>query len=99
MEQIQNCQTFLQTFLDGGLSLSKGIPHLAIVKGDEKITIISAASIIAKVTRDRLMARLHKRYPQYRFDLHKGYGTELHRAMIGEFGRCEIHRQSFRFML
>ena len=82
--------------LDGSLHLPKHIPQKTIIKGDEKIPIISAASIIAKVTRDRIMLRLHKKYPQYRFDLHKGYGTKLHRERMEEWGRCEIHRASFR---
>ncbi len=68
-----------------------------IIKGDEKIPLIAAASIIAKVRRDRLMRTLHKKYPEYRFDLHKGYGTVLHREMIAQFGQCEIHRKTFRF--
>lgn len=82
--------------LDGSLYLSKYIPHKTIIRGDEKVPIISAASIIAKVTRDRVMLRLHKKYPRYRFDVHKGYGTKLHRRMIKKFGRSEVHRNSFR---
>jgi ribonuclease HII len=82
--------------LDGGLYLQRHIPHETIIKGDEKIPVIAAASIIAKVTRDRIMLRLHKKYPQYRFDLHKGYGTLLHRKLLKQIGRSEIHRQSFR---
>lgn len=82
--------------LDGGLFLPGGIMQETIIRGDEKVPLIAAASIIAKVRRDRLMTRTHKKYPQYRFDLHKGYSTVLHRAMIQEFGRCEAHRKSFR---
>lgn len=86
---------FGQVLLDGGLALPAYIRHEAIIKGDEKIPAIAAASIIAKVTRDRIMRRLHKKYPEYRFDLHKGYGTKLHLEKMKQFGRCKIHRQSF----
>lgn len=82
--------------LDGSLFLPSHIPQKTVIRGDEKIPVIAAASIVAKVTRDRLMLRLHKKYPQYRFDIHKGYGTKLHRAMIKKYGRSEVHRKSFR---
>jgi len=84
------------TLLDGGLKLPAYIPHEVIIKGDENIPIIAAASIIAKVVRDRTMLRLHKKYPQYRFDLHKGYGTKLHKNLLKKFGRSDIHRKSFK---
>jgi ribonuclease HII len=67
----------------------------AIIKGDEKIFSIMAASIVAKVTRDRIMAESHQKFPLYRFDLHKGYGTKLHMEQIKKHGICEIHRKSF----
>ncbi len=86
----------IYALLDGSLHLPWPISHETIIRGDELIPIISAASIIAKVTRDRIMLRTHKKYPAYRFDLHKGYSTELHREMIRKFGRCEVHRKSFR---
>lgn len=67
----------------------------AIVKGDAKVQAISAASILAKVTRDRGLAVLHERYPEYGFDLHKGYGTATHLAALQAYGPCEAHRLSF----
>ncbi len=67
----------------------------SIIKGDQKVFSISAASIIAKVTRDRIMEKYHKKYPQYEFAKHKGYGTALHMQKIREFGLCKIHRKSF----
>ncbi len=81
--------------LDGSLYLSKKVSFDTVIKGDEKLPIVAAASVIAKVTRDWIMLRLHKKYPQYRFDAHKGYGTEFHRGAIKKFGRCGAHRKSF----
>ena len=71
------------------------IPSEAIVKGDSKSMSIAAASILAKVTRDRLMLELAKKYPEYEFERHKGYGTKLHCEKLREFGPCEIHRKTF----
>ena len=71
------------------------IDGLAIVGGDARVDSISAASIVAKTTRDRLMIALHARYPDYEFARHKGYGTELHRARLREHGPCPEHRRSF----
>ncbi len=70
-------------------------PQEAIVGGDDKSFTIAAASILAKVTRDRLMREYHLQYPQYHFDRHKGYGTQLHREMILKYGPSPIHRKSF----
>jgi len=67
----------------------------AIVKGDSKVAAISAASILAKVDRDRQMIELHEQYPQYEFNRHKGYPTKLHMALLQEFGPCPLHRKSF----
>jgi len=66
-----------------------------IVKGDTKSFAIAAASIIAKVTRDRQMQELHERYPQYGFDCHKGYGVSAHVAAIKKHGPCPAHRRTF----
>ena len=66
-----------------------------VIKGDGKSLSIAAASIIAKVHRDSLMRDLAGKYPEYKFEKHKGYGTKIHREMIGEHGPCEIHRRSF----
>lgn len=72
-----------------------GIPYTSIIKGDEKAYSISAASIIAKVTRDRIMYEWDKIYPQYGFASHKGYGTAKHIQAIKENGVCMLHRKSF----
>lgn len=71
------------------------IPCETIVKGDGKSASIAAASILAKVTRDRLLLEYHKKYPQYNFAKHKGYGTKEHYEAIKKYGVCEIHRLSF----
>ena len=67
----------------------------AIVRGDALVPSISAASILAKVHRDRWCAELHRQYPDYGFDAHKGYGTEAHRAALDRYGACPEHRRSF----
>lgn len=81
--------------IDGNMELNIDLPQKSIIKGDQKVFSIAAASIIAKVTRDRLMQKYHKKYPNYGFDKHKGYGTALHFKMIEKYGPCEIHRKSF----
>jgi ribonuclease HII len=72
-----------------------GIPQVGIVKGDAKSVSIAAASIIAKVTRDRMMVDYDKIYPEYGFARHKGYGTKAHRDALKKYGMCAIHRRSF----
>jgi ribonuclease HII len=70
-------------------------PHRAVVDGDAKSAAVAAASIVAKVTRDRLMRREHHRFPEYGFDEHVGYTTPRHRAEVREHGPCPLHRRSF----
>ena len=70
-------------------------PARAVVNGDATVAAISAASILAKVARDAFMVDLHQRYPQYGFDMHKGYATEFHLAALKAYGACEVHRRSF----
>ena len=72
-----------------------GIPYTSIIKGDAKCYSIAAASIIAKVTRDRIMRQWDEIYPQYGFEKHKGYGTAMHMQAIREYGLCPLHRRSF----
>ena len=74
---------------------TEGIQYRSIIKGDAKSYNIAAASIIAKVTRDRIMREWDKIYPQYGFEKHKGYGTAAHIAAIKEYGLCPLHRLSF----
>ena len=70
--------------------------QIAIIGADKKIFLVSLASIIAKVSRDRLMRKFHQKYPQYEFARHKGYGTKIHLERLKEFGPCLIHRKSFK---
>jgi len=81
--------------VDGHLAPSFGIPTIPIIKGDSKSASIAAASILAKVTRDRMMKVLALQYPQYGFQTHKGYATPEHLAAPQQFGPCAIHRKSF----
>ena len=74
---------------------TRGIPYEPIIKGDAKCYNIAAASILAKVTRDRIMRQWDEIYPQYGFSSHKGYGTAKHIAAIKEYGLCPIHRLTF----
>lgn len=81
--------------LDGSLFAPKHYNQKTIIKGDEKVPLIAAASIIAKVRRDGHMLRLHKKFPKYCFDKHKGYATKLHYKMLKKYGFCPFHRYSF----
>ena len=81
--------------LDGNFKINVDIPQKSIVRADEKVFSCCAASIIAKVTRDRIMMRYHKKYPQYGFNKHKGYPTKLHLKMLKKYAPCKIHRMSF----
>lgn len=81
--------------IDGNKIPNLNIPAEYVIKGDANSMSIAAASILAKVTRDRLCADYEKEYPQYGFAKHKGYGTKLHREMILKYGPCKIHRMSF----
>lgn len=76
-----------------------GFRQEAVVKGDLKIPAISAASILAKTFRDRLMVQLAKRYPEYGFQIHKGYGTKMHLDALKEHGPCAVHRVTFKGVL
>jgi len=71
------------------------IPCITVVKGDSHSMSVAAASVLAKVTRDRLLLEYDKKYPQYKFCKHKGYGTKEHYEAIKEYGICEVHRKSF----
>jgi ribonuclease HII len=82
--------------IDGTFRIASDLPQLAVIKGDALSISIAAASIIAKVTRDRLMQNYHQYYPQFDFPQHKGYPTKAHKEAIQKFGCCPIHRRSFR---
>lgn len=82
--------------VDGIMRIRHPALQLTMIKGDQRSHTISAASVLAKVTRDRLMSQYHEQYPQYGFGKHKGYGTREHLEAIRSYGMCPIHRRSFR---
>ena len=81
--------------VDGNRDPGLGLPTRTVVKGDASCASVAAASILAKVTRDRLMVEYDKQYPGYGFAVHKGYGTKAHYAAVAALGLCPIHRRSF----
>ena len=81
--------------IDGNREKDFGLPVKTVVKGDSLSANIAAASVLAKVTRDELMEAMAAEYPQYGFEIHKGYGTKAHYAALTEHGACAIHRRSF----
>lgn len=82
-------------YIDGNQYPKTGVKEETIVKGDGKCISVAAASIIAKVSRDRFMLEIDKQYPEYQFGKHKGYGTKLHYEMIKKYGVSKVHRRSF----
>jgi ribonuclease HII len=94
LDQLEPAAVYL--LIDGRIRLKNiPLPQQSIIRGDSKSLSIAAASILAKVTRDRIMVELDGRYPQYGFARHKGYGTEFHRAAIARLGPTPEHRMSF----
>ena len=81
--------------VDGNRDPHLPVPTTLIIKGDAQSASIAAASILAKVSRDRLMLEIGKLYPEYQFQKHKGYGTVLHRELLLKYGPCPVHRRSF----
>ena len=81
--------------IDGNREKDFGLPVKTVIKGDSLSANIAAASVLAKVTRDDLMLEMADQYPQYGFDIHKGYGTKAHYAALTEHGPCAIHRMTF----
>jgi len=92
---IKKLKTPVDYVLTDAMKLELDIPCLSLIKGDAKSASIAAASILAKVSRDRYMIEISKKYPQYGFEKHKGYVTKYHLEMLEKYGPCEIHRKSF----
>ena len=93
LEQLQGKADF--ALIDGNREKDFGLPVKTVVKGDSLSANIAAASVLAKVTRDDLMEAMAEEYPQYGFEIHKGYGTKAHYAALTEYGPSPIHRMSF----
>ena len=94
LDQLEGKADF--ALIDGNQKKDFGLPVMTVVKGDSRSANIAAASILAKVTRDEFMEEQAKLYPQYGFEIHKGYGTKAHRAALEQYGECPIHRKTFR---
>lgn len=94
-QAIENLRVKPELVLIDAVKIDTCVPTESIIKGDAKSYNIAAASILAKVTRDKLMVELDKKYPEYNFKKHKGYGTKEHVENLKKFGKCEIHRNSF----
>ena len=93
IDQVKEKADFV--LIDGNREKDFGIPVMTVVKGDSRSANIAAASVLAKVSRDNLMEELAEKYPQYGFEIHKGYGTKAHYAALTEHGASPIHRMSF----
>jgi len=95
LKEIQKHLPHAEYLFDGNTAF--GVNNITtMVKADDKVAEVSAASILAKVTRDAEMLKMAKKYPEYGFEKHKGYGTKAHREALAKYGRCEIHRKTFR---
>ncbi|MFH1978868.1 MAG: ribonuclease HII [Patescibacteria group bacterium] len=95
LHKLSMSNTHSLVLLDGSLRAPKNYDQEAIIKGDERIPLISAASVVAKVYRDRKMWKFHQLFPEYGFNKHKGYGTRLHYEKIAQNGLCLYHRRSY----
>jgi len=93
VENLEIVPDFL--LVDAEKNLDVSMPQMGIIKGDDVSYLIGAASILAKVTRDRWMLQIHEEYPQYDFAKHKGYGTKAHMQALDQYGPCPWHRESF----
>jgi ribonuclease HII len=87
----------IHIIVDGNMRLDLGFPCTAIVQGDRKSKSIASASILAKVTRDRIMLKYDRLFPRYKFGEHKGYPTKAHRELLAKLGPSPIHRKSFAY--
>jgi len=96
VNKLKNMSKSFIVAVDGNQKIAVDVPQLTVVKGDLRFKTIAAASVVAKVLRDKYMRELHYRYPEYDFLNHKGYGTKKHKEMIKKFGVMEEHRLSFK---
>lgn len=92
---LETLDTVPSTVLIDAVKIDTNIPQVNIIKGDALSYNIASASILAKVHRDRLMLEMAKKYPNYHFEKHKGYGTKEHIDLLKKYGKCEIHRDTF----